>query len=90
MTAALWMVQIVEQGLGQVLGAISQAGIIIKMLQAHYAKVVAPLLEEAPPQAQQCSRGFAAMLRAVEDHIMSTLEAGIADFFSLVSPSDKV
>ena len=84
------MVQIVEQGLGQVLGAISQAGIIIKMLQAHYAKVVAPLLEEAPPQAQQCSRGFAAMLRAVEDHIMSTLEAGIADFFSLVSPSDKV
>ena len=57
------MLQTVEQGLGQVLGAISQAGIIIKMLQAHYGKVVAPLLEDAPPQAQQCSKGFAAMLR---------------------------
>ena len=84
------MLQTVEQGLGQVLGAISQAGIIIKMLQAHYGKVVAPLLEDAPPQAQQCSKGFAAMLRAVEDHIMSTLEAGIADFLSMVRPSDKL
>ena len=27
---------------------------------------------------------------AVEDHIMSTLEAGIADFLSMVRPSDKL
>ena len=78
------MLQVAEQGLGVVLGAISQAGTIVKMVQAHYAKSVAPLLEEVPAQAQQCSRGFASMLRAMEDHIMTTLQAGIADFFFLV------
>lgn len=74
-----------EQGIGPVLGAISQAGSIVKMLQTHYMKAIASSLEEAPQIAQVCSKGFAAMLRAVEDRIIGTLEASITDFFKTVS-----
>lgn len=78
--------QVAEQGIGPVLGAISQAGSIVKMLQAHYMKVIAPALEDAHQIAQACSKGFATMLRAVEDRITTTLDAAISDFFSTVSP----
>lgn len=78
--------QVAQQGIGQVLGAISQASAIIKMLQAHYSGKVSGLLEPAPHVAQACSKGFAAMLRTTEDHIMAILEAAVADMFDVVSP----
>lgn len=77
--------QVVEQGIGQVLGAVSQAGSIVQMLQAHFAAKVGPLLENVPHMAQLCSRGFAAMLRATEDHIVATMEVALSSFFQAVS-----
>lgn len=74
----------VEQEIGPVLGSIAQAGSIIKMLQAHYLKVIAPLLEDVPQVAQLCFKGFATMLRAIEDRIVSNLDAAITDFFQMV------
>jgi len=44
--------QVAEQGMGLVLGSIAQAGSIVKMLQTHYAKAIAPLLEDVPQMAQ--------------------------------------
>lgn len=79
------MLQVVEQEIGPVLGSIAQAGSIIKMLQAHYLKAVAPMLEDVPQLAQLCFKGFATILRAVEDRIVSNLEAAITDFFNTVS-----
>ncbi len=75
----------VEQEIGPVLGSIAQAGSIIKMLQAHYLKVIAPLLEDVPQTAQLCFKGFATMLRAIEDRIVSNLDAAITDFFQMAS-----
>ena len=85
MSSLYWFLQVAEQGIGPVLGAISQAGSIVKMLQAHYMKAIAPALEEAPQISQACSKRFAAMLRATEDRIIGTLESAISDFFTTVS-----
>ena len=54
------------------------------MLQAHYLKVIAPLLEDVPQVAQLCFKGFATMLRAIEDRIVANLDAAITDFFQMV------
>ena len=48
-------VQVAEQGIGPVLGAISQSGSIVKMLQAHM-KAFAPALEEVPQISQALLR----------------------------------
>lgn len=76
-----------EQEIGVVLGSIAQAGSIIKMLQAHYLKAIAPLLEDVPQLAQLCFKGFATMLRAIEDRVVSNLDAAVTDFFQTVCSS---
>lgn len=67
----------------------------VQLLQQHYVKVIEPAVEVSPAEQTSCSTGLAALIRAVEDRALSTLQSGITVFFGQVRaclwlPPDEV
>jgi hypothetical protein len=56
----------------------------LQLLQQHYAKVVEPVVEMAPAEQSACSAGLTALVRAVEERALLSLQAGVAAFFNQV------
>ena len=70
-------VQVFAEGMGRLLEAISVTSSIIKALQQHFAKVVAPHMEDAPAEGAICASGLAALVHAVEDRVLACLQGGL-------------
>ena len=81
-------VQVFAEGMGRLLEAISVTSSIIKALQQHFAKVVAPHMEDAPAEGATCASGLAALVHAVEDRVLACLQGGLNALFGQVSRLD--
>lgn len=81
-------VQVFAEGMGRLLEAISVTSSIIKALQQHFAKVVAPHMEDAPAEGATCAAGLAALVHAVEDRVLACLQGGLNALFGQVSRLD--
>ena len=81
-------VQVFAEGMGRLLEAISVTSSVIKALQQHFAKVVAPHLEDAPAEGAICASGLAALVHAVEDRVLACLQGALNALFGQVSRLD--
>eukprot|EP00891_Asterochloris_glomerata_P000050 jgi/Astpho2/50/fgenesh1_pg.00001_%23_28_t len=77
-------VMVFAEGMGRLLEAISVTSSIIKALQQHFAKVVAPHMEDAPAEGATCAAGLAALVHAVEDRVLACLQGGLNALFGLL------
>ena len=58
----------------------------VQMLEQHWAKVVEPAVEIAPPEQASCSAGLRALVDAVEARVLADLHAGIRALFVQARP----
>ena len=72
--------------MGRVLEAVGAASGIVRQLQQHYAKCIAPRVEESAAEASACATGLAALVRAVEERVLAALQASLTAFFGQACP----
>ena len=72
--------------MGRVLEAVGAASGIVRQLQQHYAKCIAPRVEESAAEASACATGLAALVRAVEERVLAALQASLTAFFGQARP----
>ncbi|KAK9835004.1 hypothetical protein WJX81_003494 [Elliptochloris bilobata] len=70
-----------SEGVGRVLEAVGAASGIVRQLQQHYARCIAPRVEESAAEASASATGLAALVRAVEERVLAVLQASLAAFF---------
>ncbi|KAK9823591.1 hypothetical protein WJX72_004079 [[Myrmecia] bisecta] len=75
---------VTQEGLGKVLEAIGVATAIIKLLQQHYTKSIEPAVDDVLAESVSCSTGMAALIRAVEERVLATLQSALNAFFAQV------
>jgi hypothetical protein len=73
--------QAASDGVGRVLEAVGAASGIVRQLQQHYARAVAPRVEESAAEAAACATGLASLVRAVEERVLAALQASLSAFF---------
>ena len=66
------------------LDAVGGVSVIIGMVQQHHAKVIHPRVEASGAEAAACSTGLSALIKTVEERVLSSLQAALTAFFAQV------
>lgn len=64
----------VASSVGQLLQAVSTIGAMVRAVQQHYQRVLAPHLAGSGVEARACGAGLAALVRAVDERVAAALQ----------------
>lgn len=64
----------VASSVGQLLQAVSTIGAVVRAVQQHYQRVLAPHLAGSGAEARACGTGLAALVRAVDERMAAALQ----------------